>query len=656
MTDALVTDGQALRSIKVDTTPHDFTVCLKSCLLEAAKQLGFSDLTSFLDQVRLIRWSSTIASNVLAERRGPKIGLLVSTGHEENLYGNDRSPAVGALVARPNVVGLPPEPDASLVLGTVKRLFEEGVRRVCISLHGAFPVNDGERHIKAIIETQYPDHYLGSVPVLLGSDMAQTPDDMTRTHYSLINAYVHTPLAASLFKAEDLLKYEERWNGPLLIGHTNGGVARVGKTKAVDTVESGPVFGTFAGAYFARQYGLDSVVCLDVGGTTAKASMVRGGDPVFQRGGDLIGIPVQTSFALLRSVAIGGGSIARPNESGKGVRLGPESMGASPGPACYGLGGNEATLTDAFITLGYLDPDRFLGGRRRLDVDKARQMIERRVAQPLGVPVERAAGMIAECAFDVVAGLIKSTVQEAGQDPAGVTLFAYGGNGPLVAAPVAERLGIPRAYVFSLGPAFGALGSAISDVVHVYERSLMAELRPSAATDQLQAALEAMRSQAHRDLKGEGFDSSEATLRLEVELSDGQHGPITVRLVAPKWDAAALAKQLLTRYKQEAPAEYSRKQVVADVVRLEARYHIGSYDPTPQPEGSADATQARLHERSILLSDGEVHAPIYEWERLQSGAVVTGPAIGAAGNTTCLVPSGWELIMDCFANGLLQRR
>jgi N-methylhydantoinase A/oxoprolinase/acetone carboxylase beta subunit len=250
MTDALVSDGKALQSFKVDTTPHDYTVSFRECLSEAARHYGFPTVSKFLDEVKLIRWSSTITSNVLGERRGAKVGLLVSKGHEQGLYGEGTSPVVDELVAEENVIGLPPQLTAQDVLSAVKRLLEDGVRRICVSIQGTFPDSQAETEIKRIIERQYPDHYLGAVPVVLGSEMAQTPHDTTRTHYSLINSYVHSQLAASLFNAEDILKYEERWDGPLLIGHTNGGVARIGKTKAVDTIESGPIFGTFGGDLF----------------------------------------------------------------------------------------------------------------------------------------------------------------------------------------------------------------------------------------------------------------------------------------------------------------------------------------------------------------------------------------------------------------------
>ena len=235
MTDALVTDGATRHSIKVDTTPHDFTVSFRQCLVEAGRIYGSEDLDAFLQRVSLIRWSSTITTNVLAERRGARVGLLVSRGHEEDLYGSGRSAIVGELVAPDAVIGLSERPEARDILLGVKSLLESGVRRICVALAGSFPDNRGEIAIKQVIEAQYPDHIIGSVPVLLGSEMAQIGHDQTRAHYSAMNAYTHSHLATSLFKAEDQLRDEHGWRGALLIGQTSGGVARIGKTKAVET-------------------------------------------------------------------------------------------------------------------------------------------------------------------------------------------------------------------------------------------------------------------------------------------------------------------------------------------------------------------------------------------------------------------------------------
>jgi N-methylhydantoinase A/oxoprolinase/acetone carboxylase beta subunit len=608
MTDGLVSDGTDLVAIKVDTTPHDYTVSFRQVLAEAATTLGFGDdLPAFLDEVAVIRWSSTVTSNALGEGKGAKLGLLVRRGEERTIYGDGPSPALGTLVADHNVIGLSADADELGVLAAIRRLFEDGTRRICVCLD-TFPETQRERSVKKLVEAQYPDHFLGAVPVLLGSDMAQVDDDATRAHAALINAFVHTQLANSLFKAEDLLRQEEGWGGPLLIGHTNGGVARVGKTKAVDTIESGPVFGTHASAWYARRYGDDRVVCLDVGGTTAKVSVVEGGEPRYTRDGDVFGIPLRMPLAMLRSVVLGGGSVARPDSSG-GISLGPDSMGAAPGPACYGLGGDQATLTDAFVVLGYLDPDGFLGGRRRLDADTAREALARRVAEPLGASVEEVARRIADAAVGIVTELVGSTLARAGIETADVVLFAYGGNGGLFAAPVAERLGITIARVFALGPVLSAFGSAVSDVVHVYERSLGVVASDAEAID---AAVEAMKATGRRDLAGEGFDPDNASFEVEEDRSDGR----------------------------------------VDVVRVRARHTLQSHDPPRRHPGPS----APPSTRAMILADGErADVPIHDWTALGTGSRIDGPAVAAGGTMTCLIPPEWSLQIDELGDGVLRQ-
>jgi len=629
MTDGLVWDGTTMATVKVDTTPHDLTVSFRELLGEIARQLGFGDLSAFLDEVSLIRWSSTITSNTLGERKGAKLGLLVRPGSERSLYGDGPSPAVGTLVAERNVVGVDAD-DGQGVLEAVRRLLEDGARRVCVSLD-TFPETAREQAVKRIVESQYRDHYLGSVPVLLASDMAQVDDGQTRTHYALINAYVHGQLANSLFKTEDLLRYEQGWTGALLVGHTNGGVARVGKTKAVDTIESGPVFGTHAAAWYARRYGVDRVVCLDVGGTTAKASVVEAGEPRYTRDGSLFGIPVRVPLALLRSAPLGGGSVVRPDGRG-GVTLGPESMGAAPGPACYGLGGDQATLTDAFVVLGYLDPAGFLDGRRRLDVDQARAALGQRVAGPLGVSVDDAARRIADAAVGMVAELVGSTLARAGIDPGGAVLFAYGGNGGLFAAPVAERLSIPGARVFGLGPVLSAFGSAVSDVVHVYERSL--GVTAGQGRDAVVAAADDMTAAGRRDLAGEGFDPAEAVTEVELDTHDGTEYR-TVR--------AAAAAPALERLDGETHV---------DVVRVRVRRHLASCQPPPRAASGQDEPTLR----TLLLPDGSTtRVPVHDWAGLGPGRHVGGPALAAGGSMTCLVPPGWVLDVDNLGDAALRR-
>lgn len=629
MTDALVSGGATPLAVKVETTPHDVTVCFLAILKEAAAALSFPSLTAFLDEVDYIRWSSTLTSNVLAQRTGSKLGLLVSAGREADLYDPDPSTAeavFGSLIKREHVVGLPPGADRATILSEVRRLINFGIRRINVSLGGAFPDGQAELEVARVVAEQYPNHFLGSIPVLCGSELLMRPDDAARTVFALLNSYVHSSLASSLFRAEDQVKAEHRWKGEILVGHVSGGFARIAKTRAVDTVESGPLFGTYGCGYVAAEQKLPRVIAVDVGGTTAKVSALAGGQPVMLPHGSLFGIPVRLPLPLLRSMALGGGSVARV--AAGVVSLGPDSMGAAPGPACYGLGGREATLTDALVALGVVSPTAFLEGRRVLDVEQARDALRRAVAEPLGVSVDAAAERVCARAFDLLADLVRETVGEIGWDPRQSVLLAYGGNGPLFATAVAERLGVPEVRLFGLGHIFSAYGSARSDVVHVYERALL----DGGAGEALAQAAAGLLLQARRDLRGEGFDPERAGYTFELSGKDGKARSLATT------DTAALARQA-------AGAAY-------DLCRLTARFTVGRFSPAPASPATT-AAAARGPGRASSLG-GIKELPVFAWQRLR-GVSLRGPAAVDGGTFTWLLGDGWSLDVDLRGDATARR-
>jgi len=521
LTDGIFIDDQKLVCVKVDTTPHDLTVCLFDCLSQGATQLGYPELDAFLEDLELIRWSTTITSNVLAENSGPRIGLLVSRGHEQDLYGSEpHSVALNRIISERDVIGVDDHSNDTDIMNSVRSLLERGVRRICVSLKGAQGDPGREIQIKESIDQQYPDHFLGSVPVLAGSDISKSADDATRTYCAIINAYTHGALAATLFKAEDDLREVHRFAGAFLVSHINGGVAGIAKTKAIDTIESGPVLGIHGSAHLAKVYGISDVVALDVGGTTAKVSVLRIGEPVHRKPSDFFGIPVQIGLPYLRSMALGGGSVvkAQPNGVHGKIALGPESMGSLPGPACYNLGGDKATLTDAFVACGLINPDYFLGGTKPIEMAAAREAIQEQVARPLKMSLEDACRKIIDSAFESVGELITHAGSELGQSFAGHSLFAYGGNGGLFACGVAEKAGLNQVYFFALGPVFSAFGSSVSDISHVYERVLEIRSISDGTIAELGAILQDVKAESMRDLLGEGIKPEGIQYVCELEI------------------------------------------------------------------------------------------------------------------------------------------
>ena len=636
LTDGLFSDGGRAEVVKVDTTPHDFTVCFFDCLREGSRRFGYDDLEAFLREVEVTRWSSTIATNVVAERKGPRVGLLLSPGAAKTLYGSDPSPAIGFLVQPDHLAEVDPLTEDE-VLSAVRGLLERGVRRICISLAGAFEDPSAEQQARRWIESRFPDHYLGSVPVLLGSDMVSTADDRTRTHLALINAYVHTPLASALFKAEDEM-LSAKYRRPLYIGHVNGGVARIAKTKGVDTTESGPVFGLAASAWFANTYGIDQALSLDVGGTTTKLGVIQEGRPLVNEKGDLFGIPLDIPWVALRSAAVGGGSVVSLAD-GK-VRLGPESMGAYPGPAAYGFGSDRATLVDALLVAGMMNPDRFLGGRRRLRTELAEAALGAAVAGPLGVDIDRAAQLVLDTATDTIGSVVRDLVgAQAGQ----AQLFAFGGNGANLAAAVAQAIGTERAVVFRLGPVFSAFGSSVSQVKHV------AEAWPSGAEaadpEALNALIDRLRGRVLLDVAGEGFDPKDVTVEVEL-MVDGKRTSVGQ-------SPTDIARALSIEGDDRSGGGVAVTARPVEQVTVTATAPVARYEP-PRVDGKTHVPSASVT-RAVLFAGGREEAGIYDWDRLEAGARIKGPAVLEGAANTCTVPPAWELEVDGYGNGVLRR-
>lgn len=650
-TDGLFGDGTSSRRAKVDTTPHDLTISLFNCLYAGAVAFGLANVKDLLRGCDIVRWTNTIATNVVAERKGPRVGLFVTQGHERSLYsGNGESPAIGHVVGAENIVGVSQPVDVEDLLVRLKSLLDQGVRRICISLKDGLENSADEAAVKRVFEDQYPDHYLGTIPLLMGSDISKHPDDMTRTHMALLNAYVHGPMAQAMFKAEDDLRHEG-FIKPLLVGHINGGVTRVAKTKPVDTIESGPIFGIHAAAYFAEKYGLPRVVTLDVGGTTAKVGLVQDGRPALTRPADVLGIPLNQPMLSLKSISLGGGTVARV--AGGDLTLGPDSMGAYPGPACYDLGGTEATVTDAYLVSGFLDPDYFAGGTKRVVLERAKKALAEAVGGPLGIDEHAAAAKVAEVAADLVADDVRRALATLHAEAPDQVLFAFGGNGGIAAARVAEKAHIRKVVVFSLGSVLSAFGSSVADVAHTYE---YAPFLPVEDTDRVEALIDDMWAEARRDFRGEGF--VEADIVADVEFTVTQ---------SPDHHAV---EELVCGFAVDGPPEPGKtgpcltaagvrpgKDSLVEIVRLRARVPAVKTALLEQAPGDEDPSGARKGSRTVWWNAaGGVDSALYEWDRLQPGARVVGPAVIEGVDTTYLVPEHWDLRIDSFGNGQMERR
>ena len=533
-TDGYFTKDGVSRRIKVDTTPHDLTECLAKCIAAGATALGYDGSVGLLRDAEAIRFSSTIGTNSIIQRTGPRIGLLVSADSAAGLYGDGDSP-LSAFMVKPELVREIADPfDEPVVAAKVRELLVAGARIVVVSLADSDSDPAGERAIKALIQRAYPRHYLGAVPCLTASEVTPHPGAARRTATAVVNAYLHPDMVRVLYKADEDVRASGAGR-PLLIVHSSGAVARVAKTRAIETYNSGPVGGVNGSAAMARRYGLDAVVTMDIGGTSTDVAVVTGGSVPLDPDPSVAGIPVFSPMVLVSAVGGGGGSIARRADDGS-YRVGPDSVGASPGPASYGLGGTAATATDAEVVLGHIDPEWFLAGRRKLDPGRARAALER-IA--VGDDVEAAAWGVHRALVGVAAAAVSAELARRGVDPAQATLFAFGGGGGLYGAEVALSLGIPRVFCFEASSVFSAAGISGMDVGHVYEM----RVNGSPAEEQLAA----LRERAALDSRGEGFDPSELQFDVEVDGDGPGSGRLRAGSRSPRRSSATARPPAPTR-------------------------------------------------------------------------------------------------------------
>lgn len=599
-------DGEPAHG-KVLTTPHDLTECIVACLREGAERFDL-DPGAFLRECSVVRLSTTLGTNTIIERRGPRIGAILSAGAERGFYGEGEAVALGMLVDPEMVVGIAAgagvEPDAEEVLAAVRGLLDRGARTIVVSLAGAAGDPGTERAVRALVRERYPTHYLRSIPLQLSHEVSVADDDHARTNTALVNAYIHGDLARGLYRAEDEIR-QGGLRRPLLVVHAGGGSARVAKTIAVQTLNSGPAAAVQGTAVMAELLAYPHVMVADIGGTSLDLALVEGRMPATVQRPTVVGLEMALPVIETSSIGAGGGSIADVDEDGL-LTVGPRSAGANPGPACYGKGGMAPTVTDANLVLGFLDEERPLAGRIQLDRGRADKAFERKVGRKLDLDVEDAAARVRARIDRTMGEELRARIDAAGLDPADVTLFATGGGGPLHGCAIAAVAGIGTVVGFRFGSVFSAYGSSTTDVVHRYAERIGAGSVSGAAAEE---ALAELRRRAAVDMRGEGFGAEDFT----VEESRGESEvSVLASASVPHWRAVA-----------EAVIEHR-----------------------PEPPRSRQVRWS--------VDGGKLDTAAFDLADLSAGATVAGPALLDAGDSSFAVAPGWSARIDAYGNVVME--
>jgi N-methylhydantoinase A/acetophenone carboxylase len=662
-TDGFFFHGQEQVSIKVETTPHDLTECFIHCLQQGAEAFGLS-LQEMLVETDIIRYCTTIATNCIIQRTGPRIGLIVTKGFEENLYTNNKNVTLEPFVDSSMVAGVQQPLKEDEVKKTIKDLLEKGARLLAVSLKGALDDPYPEVRIREIANEEYPAHYLGYVPILISSEITARSGDFPRTSTTAISAYVHRDMVKYLYKVEEML-HAEGFTKPLLLVHADASVCRVSRSKAISTLNSGPAAGVQGATFFAQIYDIKDLVSVDVGGTSCDIALVRDGQYITKVGIAVEGYPILIRHINLKTFGGGGGSIAKVE--GKRCKVGPESAGAFPGPVCYDLGGFQPTVTDACLVLGFLNPDYFLGGRRKLNLKAARDIIEEEIARPLNISIEEAAWKIKSTLEENVAQEVKKELASAKLSPAGVTAFSFGGAGGMICCGYAELLGIRKIIGFSQAAVFSAMGATTLDISHVYEypKSVIIRNREGVLLsnlDLLNEVVKRLHNRAAGDMRGEGIDLNKVAYTLELEMRNGaQTFSATVQspkiFIEQQKDIEIISQAFIHNYLQtKKPQEdLFNDTIQTELLRLTTLFHTLKYNPPVAQPGGKDPKAGLKDCREIFWGHGFETTKVYDLGRLKYGNTIVGPAIIEAPDTTYVIPKRWSCLIDQYLNCIIEK-
>jgi len=666
-TDGFITRDGELMTVKVLSTPHDLTVCFADCIREASKRLNLP-VTELLSNTAVVRYSSTIGVNTLITRTGAKIGLIVSKGFQDTIYARDQKEAepLFDLVSRDMVIevqeGVNERGDVTgslpkdKVIESMQYLIDMGARAIVVSLKNSHLNPVHEKQIKKIIKEQYPNFYLGSVRVFLASEVSDQPGDFYRTNAVVINGYIHDSLVRYLYKAEDELK-ANLYKHSLMIAHSHGGIARVAKTRAIDTFSSGPALGLLGAAKMGKLYHLESVMTVDDGGTSLDLGLIKNGALPYSYNPHISGLPVSVPMIYTVSKPLASGSIAHLDGS-KNLQIGPQSAGARPGPACFNLGGLEPTVTDADVALGLLDPDYFLGGRVKLNKDRSISAIKTRIADPLKISVEEAAHLIRITAEKKIENEIHEFLKGEGVqefEQSHMALIVFGGAGPTHCCGFSDNLGFNQILISPYSSVFSAFGSSTTDLLHMYTKHVRITLCDGVDYltdfDAFNQVVKENMEFARRDIQGEGFSPDDALFTLDL-LGDEELSGVRISMENLFLQSSSDVQRICREFRKAIGSQV--KKVTVSTIVLNAVVPMPHFELKKKPLTSQDPTRALKTKRSVFWSPevGHIATPVYERDRLSPGNLVVGPAIIEAQDTTYVIPSDRSLYIDEFSNGI----
>ncbi|MDN5937387.1 MAG: hydantoinase/oxoprolinase family protein [Salinisphaera sp.] len=673
---------------KALTTHHNLAVGFREALESACDRVGEST-RNVLCAVDSVRYATTLGTNALIERKGPTVGLLVTAGYE-SMVPLSRARGYGEGLDAKTQGDLPsaqrPEPvvpiplirgvrermdakgnvlmplDEEELRRSIRDLVDRGARAFVVSLVNSVSNPAHELRIQQVLLSEYPSHFLGSMPIVLSHLVVGRKGEYVRTTSAILDAFLHDEMYHGLSTLELSLR-EDGYSRPMLVVHNSGGMAQLNSTAALQTIHSGPVAGIGAGEHLAAEAETGSIVCTDMGGTSFDIGLVvEGGarlydfNPVIERW--LVSVPMMHLVTL----GAGGGSIVSYDPIFRITQVGPASAGSDPGPACYDRGGRNPTVTDADLLLGYLDADNYAGGHIKLNRRRSERAMRRTLAEPLGVSEIEAAKLVKQRVDANMANGIAEELRHRGYAPHNFSLLAYGGNGPLHACGIANLLGVERIIAPPFAPIFSAVGAGNMSQLHIHEKTVLMQLYDSVTRsllrdfDEFNQYVEALEIAGREDLLRQEMLADAIRHELELDMRYGnQLVQTTVQLPKMRVEKMADVIDIIHRFSDDygarfgAGSEAPEAGIRIDTIRVSSYVehetikfnHIRTSAIgeryTPEPDNRRDCHYSG--------HDQPLETAVYQDTSLRSGAQVAGPAIIVSPATTYLVEPGWRVLV-----------
>ena len=681
-TDCVVVDDDGRVTLgKAFSTPPDFSTGILDSITVAAGELGL-DLARLLAATRLFLHSTTVAENAVVDGTLATAGLVTNGGFEDTLFAmrggygrwsgltedekrnpidTDKPPPIvprgliRGIKERTDTLGkVHADADEAEVEAAVKSLLDAGVEALGVSLLWSFTNPKGEQLVESVVRRLAPGTFL-----TLSHDIAPIVGEYERTSTVALNARLGPVVNRYLDNLRSSL-HGQGFRGVLLVMQAYGGLLPVDQAaeRPVGMIESGPVSGLVGCQHLGRSLGFENIIAADMGGTTFKVGTVRRGLIEYQRESMVLRYHYALPKMDVVSLGLAGGSVISVDPSTGVPRIGPRSAGSYPGPVCYDHGGEDPTITDMDAILGYLNPDFFLGGRSRLDVDKAARVFEAKVAEPLGLPLVAAAAAIYKLANSLFYDLLHKTTVQRGLDPRNFALFSFGGTAGMHVCVYGEDLGVSHIVIPHSASVHGAFGLITSDIAH--EDQITHPLRSPADPSVVEDIFEQLSGRVVAQLREEGFGDDSIRVRRSIDMRYRRQ--VHILTVPLANTAGPITNEVVERtiagfeslYEEKYGPESAYREAGIELVSFRFRGEGIVRKPQLQVEaiGGEDAAHAIVKRVRAWVdkADAVEELPGYDFERLAPGNRLAGPAIVWTPITTLVVAPGQTARLDEYRN------